>query len=100
MVFLAGPLSHSHYPTPQLNSLLVFPSARRRGVGVEAGDQGRGARLQRAADIGSRQVLLDVQRRADHAGILTILERMGRRGEVDVADVLGLVARQAVARGL
>ena len=67
---------------------------------VEAGDQRRGARLQRAADVGGRQVLLDVQRRADDAGILAILERMRRRGEVDVADVLGLVAGQAVARRL
>ncbi len=68
--------------------------------GVEAGDQRRGAGLQRTADVHRRQVLLDVERRADHAGILAILERMGRRGEVDVADVLRLVAGQAVTRRL
>src|SRR6185437_35551 len=40
------------------------------------------------------------QRRGDHARILPILEWVRGRSEVDVADVLGLVARQAVARCL
>ena len=68
--------------------------------GVEAGDQCRGARLQRTADVGGRQVLLDVERGADDAGVLAILEGMRGRGEVDVAHVGSVVAGQAVARCL
>ena len=68
--------------------------------GIESGDQRRGAGLQRAADVGRKKVLLDRQRRADDAGILAILEGMGGRGEVEAAHVLGLVAGEAIARGL